>query len=166
MSILTTLANYFETLAEEYKPIGHNAPHRRYFRNTKAAITVSDVPPGLLMYFSPVDMAFREDDGSATRQPAFSVTVLRSYEPKNYADMDSAYDQTYDHCEQLLARITEDRREGSCLFSGFAIDDAQIAQEDPFWDGWVGCTLLLRLQQPTALATNPALWENDDDENP
>lgn len=163
MSALTTISTYFSLLAAEYSPIGHTPQRPRYFRNTKAAITIADVPPGLLMFLSPIDGSYQERDGSETRQLALSLTIMRNHEPKDYKAMDAAYDETFQHCEQILARMLQDRRDGDCLLYGFALDDAQIVQEDPFWDGWVGCSLLLRMLNPFQLQINPILWPDPEE---
>lgn len=158
MSLLNTLSDYFEDLATRYIPIGHTPTNERYFRNTKASVSIADVKPGLLMFLSPIDTAYQEQDGSTVRTGTFSISILKDHTRQDFAAMNQLYADTHAHCEQILAQMEADRQAGNCLLHGFALDDAQIVQEDPFWDGWTGCSILTRITTPIALTINPLLW--------
>jgi hypothetical protein len=156
------LRDYFQSLAENYSPIGHTATLKRFFENALAEI--KNPAPGVIMYFAPPIATMSEQDGTQVIRMNIGISILRNFTKGDFADLHRAIRETYSHCKEILARINEDKLSEStpaatrCLLERFSIDDTTIEADDARMDGWIGCTLSFPLILNEFFETTRELW--------
>jgi len=157
----TTLRNYMERIAASYVPISHTTANPRFFENTTREI--KDPAPGCIMYFSPPDFSFLEQDGSNIIRTDARITILRNFERANFPEMHTAIRSTFNDAKEILAKMKADRNdpdgEYKCLLSAMDLDDVSLVVDNVFRDGWIGCTIRLNLRFDEFFEITPAQWQ-------
>lgn len=155
------IRDYFEGLAKAYKPIGHTTAIPRFFENTIDSI--NNPAPGPLMYLSPLEFGFAEQDGSQIVVPTVRLSILDHFMPGDYESMHTALRDTFAHIKEIQAKMIADRRNpahaSQCLLMGWDIEDARLFTQDPILDSWIGQTITFSMRIDESFTITPDQWQ-------
>jgi hypothetical protein len=155
----TQIAAYFQSLAEDYAPIGHTTAAPRFFLNTMDSVRQDMLAASSkIMYLSDQQYTAAEQDGSHVLVTQVRVSILENYALENYAAEKAAIESCFGHVKEIMAKMMEDRRAENDVAKTFNLDDCSIFMETPVNDQWIGCTLSFTLRIDEQFEKSAAQW--------